>query len=141
VGETLEISPDLEWIRPYVRSAKRLVPVQRVGRILSYKVPLHQKEKLDGELIKWTGSKKPLVIRILTKVHRHRPIQNRFSHLKVTDGYADRTRDQVSREEILLILAHELSHLKLWEHTARRFHLETKIYALFGRLRLKENLY
>jgi len=124
----IEVDKDLEWLAPFLSEAKKAgIPVWRIDRIVGYFVPEGKVEAQHAALNKEGNSK--AVITILKK----RQVLVGRDGMIMLDGYSD--ADQGSNYEFTLnSLAHELSHLVEWDHTADRLIIESKLMVRFAKL-------
>lgn len=100
----LKFSKDLEWTEPFVNSVRHLVPLHTLDSIKVYSVPFGKEESSAG----WC-----------TRKGRRFTISLRSTN-QVRSGkkqcYKARTI-----EDILLTLAHELTHLVHWDYHGPSF--------------------
>ena len=118
----IKISKELEWVRPYLRKIKHLVPVDTVPKILAVKA---DKEKLHNHraiICRDELTKEIHYISLYLFVYRTKRIEP-FTRYKIT----------YSKIDILSHLAHELSHLTHWFHTPDHIILQNKINNIFMR--------
>jgi hypothetical protein len=118
-----KISPELEWLRPFLDSAAGLCNTARVKTIRGYAVPMDKSEQQDAQILVDNKTKQA---DILIRVMNHRSSAGRVVR---------RSPSYVS--EVLDHFAHELAHLKHWEHTPEHFKLQTRIMRRFASV-LKE---
>lgn len=116
-AKTAKISyqKNLEWLRPFVQSASTLVPTQRIVRIQGYKMGYKGQDFTEGTIYtKRSDGGGEALISLAT-------------HLFNSKG----PRAYVN---ILQTLAHELAHLKHWDHSPEHWALESKIALRFARV-------
>jgi len=105
-----------QWMEPYVASASRLVPLHRVVNFKAFRVPLNKTIQTDGSCQPLDEKRKRMTISIRLwtsndKRTRHAPIP---------------------LVEALDSLAHELAHIKQWEHTPKHTRLQARIMKRFS---------
>ena len=116
------ISPKLKWLKPYIDLVKPVVPELRyLKKILAHnaKSDLTQNPGFEGKLTK--NSPKDYVMSIYmdyVRKHKIHPVAE-FS-IKAN-----------SKIELLYVIAHEIAHLRHWNHTPERQILESTIVILF----------
>lgn len=126
----IKIDEDFEWLWPFFLKAKKLVPIWRVKRIKGYYVPIQGVERQSASI---TPVGKRFKIMLLSYFQRlTKSGKNTF---KVEAWYSHQTGSYY--ESTLNSLAHELSHIVHWEHTADRLILEKRIDLMFSRLAKK----
>lgn len=113
------ISKDIAWIKPFVKAAEPLVPINNINRILSYRVVPGKAECVDGNNIRHAGERK----RTITVKSKNQAFDKdgRFT------GYSD-----VLIAHLLDTLAHELAHLVHWEHDHKHYKLTARINIKFA---------
>jgi len=117
-SQAMKMSPELLWLRPFVMCAKDLCNIKRIDGIRGYAVPLDKSEQGDAQIIETIATKRVV---ILIRVMNHR----------AKNGIVvSRSPSYIS--EILDHLAHELAHLKHWEHTPKHYKLQTTIMRRFA---------
>jgi len=127
----IEIDDDFYYLSPYILAAKKLgVPVWRISRIIGYKVSLDKMERQQASITQ--ESNKKVTISILKECQI---LRKKKGKIEAYDwDYADAGSNF---ENTLNSLAHEISHLGYWEHSADRFICETKLMVSFSRLAKK----
>lgn len=110
-----------KFFLPYVNSVKDLVNLKKLTRIKGFKVSLNKSEQIDGQLTRYlSDNTHVLTIRTHT----------------ITNGeYRKRTL-----EAMLFTLAHELAHLKEWDHCVEHYALQLKILNRFTKVLKKQNI-
>jgi hypothetical protein len=113
-------SKDLEWLRPYVDSVRKLVPhVEGVDSIKSYRISKLKNESSEA----WCH---------LQDGRFHIRLKNYYH---IVEGRDIKLVTEVKREyvaKVLDSLAHELAHTTEWEHTPRHFRLQALILVQFS---------
>jgi len=117
-----KFNKDVAWLEPFFLKAKGLVPIQKITKIRGFSVPLDKIECIDGQMTKYLPGG-PIVITLRTHNQLHRANQN-----GTNTAYRHKRRMIC---DMLLTLAHELAHLKHWEHTPEHWELECKIVRRF----------
>lgn len=114
----IKYTKNVLWLKPFVESAKDLVPLERLYGIKGYKVSKHLEETTYGSLTQY-GREKRLHMAIRIMEIKKKPKTKRKEHKK---GRC---------ETILLTLAHELAHLVHWEHVPEHFELQGRLVVKF----------
>lgn len=114
----MKLTKKVKFIEPFLKGL-RLVDLSKVHIIRGYRVGIGLNENQGASIIKHSSKKYSINLR--TQVHMENG---------TTYGYP-------TVEEFLFNLAHELAHLKEWDHTPKHFKLETKIMLHFSNV-LKE---
>lgn len=126
MADHIKISPELEWIRPFIRIAGEYVNTNRIKSVTGFAVPLGKSEQLDAHILVDNDTHKAdLMIRVMNHYGAH----GRITHRK--PSYIS---------EILDHLAHELAHLSEWEHTPTHFFLQHEIMKMFSCIMEKHNI-
>ena len=99
------------WLAPYLQAARGLVSTRGLTKVMGYQVAADSDEVVYGRLWKYEDGRR--VITVATRL---------------PDGKRIRFAD------VLQVFAHELAHLKYWEHTPKHWELENKIAARFARV-------
>lgn len=107
-------SKDLEWLRPFVESASKLVNINTIKSIKSYKVTPGLKEQAYGSIIKLNNGECRINI-------------NPYSYNDTTEKYVG-----ITMSVVLDTLAHELSHIKYFKHNYKHFRLQSLILLKFS---------
>lgn len=123
----IEISPELEWVRPYLKKVKRIVPVGKVPKILALKATKDKLHNFRAVIWKDEDTGKFERISLYLFVYRTKRIEPYIRHKVV-----------YSKLDLLEHLAHELSHVTYWEHCPNRKILENRICNVFMKMLLDE---
>ena len=118
------------WLKPYVSSVAHLVPVHRVTEIIGFKVPLNKRDNTSAQITMFGNGSCKITI-------------NLFNHAIVSLGNQKFKKIFFRHENIetvLMALAHELAHLKVWEHTPAHLELTAKILRVFAKTAAKQNV-
>lgn len=102
----------MEWARPYLQELGGLNLILPVHRLVSIKGYRQTKQKLDGSL----GTTSAL---------------NGWYSITILLKYAHKKQGQCL-EDLLFTLAHELAHLKYWQHTPEHLVLTARILFQFS---------
>ncbi len=121
----IEISPYLEWIRPYLGKVKSLIPLDTLFAIRAIRPRENQIQHFHAQLTqyKWKEGKKSVCCYSMTiyisyfKLTRLKPFK--------------RIERKFSRIDILEALAHELAHLEHFPHSPQHKKLEKRICHAF----------
>jgi hypothetical protein len=111
--QVTKLTKDVRWLEPYLRSASRLVPTHRLKAIRGF------------------------TVRAEEDFHFGRILTPDFKSFTMTLALREQVGRRVSPRYIVDILqtfAHELAHLKHWEHTPEHWALEAKIAARFAKV-------
>jgi len=105
-----------EFLEPYVKSASRIVNLNKLVSIRAYRVPLSQTAQTDGLCYPLNNGKYKISLRLWAKNER------KTRHVGIP--WAD----------ALYFLAHELAHLGEWGHTPEHYALQARILKAFSRV-------
>ena len=122
----MRVSKKLTWMKPYIKIAQSIVPeVGRITRVLALNVDKNL-EKNPAALAKITEySDRTYVISLYTEYVAKEKIHPE----------AIFSIEKLSKIDILCNLAHEIAHLRSWEHTPARQILESSlVIAFMGKL-------
>ena len=121
----IKFSKNVEWLQPFTATLANLIPLKKLTRVKGYRVPLNNQDQVEGCCS--TGDN-----------HKSHTITLKiFKHDKKTLGHQKfkafrHTRSYVS--DILETYAHELAHIKHWEHTPSHWRLQAQIQLRFAAL-------
>jgi len=104
------------FLEPYVNSAKTVVPLKKLVRLRAYKVPLTKTIQTDGWCNHLGNGKYEISLRLWGRNNR------------------STRHETIFWEEALHSLAHELAHLKEWDHTPEHYELQARIMLKFTRI-------
>lgn len=110
-----QLSKDLKWITPYLEAVGHIVPLDKITEIRYYTSRKHHKKEHHKAITHRLANNKSFAIFLRTKL----PIDER-----VPLRYYD-------QEDIMYYLAHELAHVRFWEHTTKHLKLTSKIFKIF----------
>lgn len=109
----IKLSKDIEFLRPFIESAKSLIPLHKVKAIKTYKVNKRYMSRTYGATME---SRQVYVITL------------RAAHWVPKDkGYTVETLSMM-----LDTLAHELAHVKYFDHSYKHFRLQMLILLKFS---------
>lgn len=114
MNDNIKYSKDLEWLKPFVDSAHKLVNLDAIKSIRSYKVKAGLKEQTYGSIIKTVNGECRINI-------------NPYVWNKKKKKYIGETMSVV-----LDTLAHELSHIKHFNHNYKHFRTQSLILLKFS---------
>jgi hypothetical protein len=118
------ITRELEWLRDYVHAIEPMLPeVKRLKRISGKKAHKDYVQRVHATCWEYYADKKSYKINLYTSkssVSSLRPLKMKLS--------------KYSTMEILMNLAHELAHLRHWDHTPDHKILECSIALVFMNL-------
>lgn len=128
------IDDELAWLAPYFTLAHKLgIPTWRVREIKGYYVALGKMEQQEAATLRdGDQPNKKVTITILKK---HQIWARKNGKFEVSH-YVEADKSYFF-EHTLDSLAHELSHIVHWNHTADRFVLEKKVLYSFSQLARK----
>lgn len=110
----MKIVKELEWVRSYINTVSHLLPkIKQLKKISSRKGSKEYWQHFHGLITYF--DKKSFRITLYTTYH---------------DTMSDKIKNY-STIDILLYLAHELSHLEHWDHTPQHKQLECIIMGIF----------
>lgn len=112
------------WLEPFVKVSRGLVPLHKLRQVRGYRIPLGKREFTDGTCL--TTNFKCFHINVKTHY------QN-MQHAGNNRLYAD-SHTPLPIYDVLNTLAHELAHLKEWDHTPAHWRLENRILRRFIRI-------
>jgi hypothetical protein len=114
----MKIHPSLFWVKPFLASANGLVSLKNVLEISAYKVPLSKQSKTDAQLITYTAD---ATHKIMINTHWQKTES-------LGNGKFKNTRYKRVRLNFMLdSLAHELAHIKYWDHSPNHLRLQAKL--------------
>jgi hypothetical protein len=120
------ISKKIEWIRPYVEEAKKIVP--SLKKVTSIKTIRPTKNKLQRTMgLCSTNDGKKYVITLWTH----------HQHIKTVDPFTCEFTPY-SKMDLLVTLAHEIAHLDDFDHSPLHKKIESKLTLLFVKMLEKE---
>ena len=126
----MKLPDKLEWLRAYIDLAKRTVPTSRLRKMYIIPSSLDKRHKLEGCLVEIKKGKQ-YDIGIYLEYQ-----EMTFSQ----DGQVHIQLKPYSKMDLVELLAHELAHLKHWEHTPDRRALQAKLAIKFAK-QMKEEGY
>lgn len=118
-----KFTKNVEWLKPFVKQIGYLAPLSKLQYIRGYKVRKGLNELAWASITKYSANRYTISLRVESLVkngRKHKP-----STIETT----------------LLSLAHELAHLKHWEHTPEHFKLQARIISRFSLLLKKNRVY
>lgn len=114
-------SKNMEWLKPFVRAAKTLVPTERLMKVHGYTVPKGRESTAYGR--KYTVGNRYVITLLAREWSKSK---KKF----VKDTY----------EIILDTLAHELAHTVYFKHTPEHYRLKYKIGLRFVKVLKKQGI-
>lgn len=115
------IAKELEWVREYVQAVQHLLPeLKRLKRISAKKAHKDYVQRVHATCWEYYADHKSYKINLYvskSSVSSLRPLKIKLS--------------RYSTMELLMNLAHELAHLRHWEHTPDHKSLECSIALVF----------
>ena len=115
------ITRNIAWLHPFIKAASDLVPLDRVRMFYGYKVPLNNRSLADASTTKHSDGTFTICLEYLGRVQ--------VKSGKTTFKYVSYSNQFLA--EFLNSLAHEMAHLKCWEHTVKHYKLQLKIERRF----------
>ena len=124
----MKFSQGLEWLKPFIESVDTLVPnLSDLASVRRLGIRENTKARIFGVTIISTyfdGTKE-------TDIY----LYTEYNSVKnLTYGPVKFKKERYTKIEILNTVAHELTHLQIWDHTPERQLLESKIMARFMEL-------
>ena len=115
------------WLHPFLEVAQEYVSFNRFRAIESFKVPLEKTHRAYGRCLHYEYNN-TYKIRLLTHRARYRPrVKGRCDRQFKAAYYT-----ALSIETILETLAHELAHIKYWEHSLAHHRLTCELHLAFA---------
>lgn len=114
----LRLTKNVEFLKPFLKGL-RLIQLSKVSTIRGYRVGTGLNEQQRASIIRYSNKKYCINLKVRNLTDHN----NSYKHPTI--------------EQILIDLAHELAHLKEWEHTPKHFKLQAKIMLHFSNV-LKE---
>lgn len=111
----IKIAKSLRWLSPFILEASRILSLRQIKTIKAYRVGIKRSTKSDGSII---GNGRNYVITIRT--HSNELVNGKLAQCPI------------ATDAILFTLAHELAHLKEWDHTGDHFRLLSKLLMSFS---------
>jgi len=96
---------NVKWLEQYYEDAKHMLGPHRLDKVMGYTVPSNKKALADGRITIYPDDRAVISLR----THGARPKGKQQSK---TVG------------AILMVFAHELAHLKYWEHNEKHWQLQ-----------------
>jgi len=121
----LKISKKLEWTREYIQLVRHLVPRIRYLKRITSKVPdkdsnyIPRNQHIHGILTHYKDEK-----------HYRMTLYTKYLSVTKIDPLEFKIRPY-SKIDLLEFLAHELSHLKYWDHTPDHARLQSELMLIF----------
>jgi len=115
-----QLPKDLIWLKPYLEAVAHIIPLEKVQSIRYYKSRKHHKKEHHKAITYKSGNNKSFSIILRTKL----PLDERLL-LRYYD-----------QEDVMFYLAHELAHVRYWEHTTKHLNLLQSSSQYFRRLRI-----
>lgn len=116
----LFISKELEWTREYISLVLHLIPkFKHLKRLVHTRANKKQIQRCHGQITRYSNDKDYKICLYLSyqDVERYEPLTMKIKRYSSID--------------ILSYLAHELSHIEHWEHTAQHKQLEATMTSIF----------
>lgn len=107
----IKYAPNVNWTKPFVESAQKYVSLGKIKRIRGYEVGEGKIERGFGSLTR-NGNKYTVSLLLFENA------EGKSMVLGI----------------VLEALAHELAHLKYWEHTPKHFALQAEIQVEFSKV-------
>jgi predicted metal-dependent hydrolase len=120
------LSKKLEWLRPYLDAAKGLVNTDKLKAITHYTVPISKVKHTEACLIRYDTKNYKMTITL----YDHKRV-------KLPNGKFKMTHKRHRLSYILDSLAHELAHLKYFDHRPEHIVLQCKILARMAKVAKK----
>jgi hypothetical protein len=118
--DEVKISANLEWIRPFVKRAKRSIKDLKLPTYIRSNRPSKKRVQRRVGCCFSDGG-------IVLHTHRQKVRLTRRGR-----GYVVEEIVELKRVQMLLTLAHELAHLRYFEHEYKHKRYAERIFASFG---------
>lgn len=107
---------NMEFLKPYIESAKDLFPYKKFDVLKGYRVKKGKSEQTEGSI--------------------HMEDNGRFTISLLTASYYPQEKKYKNKtlHFILDTLAHELAHAAEWEHTPRHYEIQSKVSLRFSKV-------
>lgn len=120
----VKLSTELEWLKPYLKRVKNIIPVHKLEKIISGKPREEQIQHSHAQLVTEynpnTGHTKRRYITLNLYYMKSRKLKPTL-----------RSKEPFSKIDLLETLAHELAHLKEYKHTPQHKKLENRLCTIF----------
>ena len=118
----MQCNKNIQWILPFYHDAKPLLGKHKLDGIYGYKVPIGKAPTQDGQIIRHEvdGRVTKTVITLRTHWNKKR-VGRKDIHVPITIA------------SVLQTFAHELAHLKYWEHDIHQWALCAQIQLAFSK--------
>lgn len=125
----IKFSKKIEWLRPYVECVKGMVNLDKLKGISTFKVPLSKVKTTEACLIRYDAKNFKMTITLYdhTRV-RQKNGKFKVQHRKHRLNY------------ILDSLAHELAHLKYFDHRPEHLELQAKLLIRMSKVAKKHGI-
>lgn len=124
----MHISKSLKWLEPYIEDVKPMLPELKLLTRITCRSPkknINEVQRIHAICYKFQNGTYQIGLMLnKQRVKRYKPIE-----IKITP---------YSKLDLLHYFAHELSHLRYWEHSPHRTILECRINILFMKRAIKE---
>jgi hypothetical protein len=121
----IKFSKNVEWLRPFADKAANLIPLKKLVQVKGYRVPLENLAQIEGQCVTRDNHKSHIITLRIFKNEQKKVGYNKFTAYK-------QSRSRVST--ILETFAHELAHIKHWEHNPAHWKLQAQIQMRFASL-------
>lgn len=115
-----KMTKNVMWLKPYIMSVKHLVPINKISKVCGYSVPLHKAEVQDAAIVYPSGKKKAVISIRMTN-----------------NDYINEKQLRPYYAQVLNHLAHEMAHLKHFDHSPKHLELEARIMLKFAKVAAK----
>lgn len=115
-----KLTKSVTFLEPFLKGLQPIIPMHKVSHIRGYRVAKGLNERGQASIIRHSTKRYTINLKVEALV----------------DG--NKQHEYQTIEQILLDLAHELAHLKEWQHTPEHFKLQAKVMLHFAKL-LKVN--
>lgn len=128
----MRISKSILWLEEYIEAVKPLLPEIKKLKRISTKVPsrnLNTNQSCHGIITKYYNGKDHRIT-----------LYTKYLFMELRKGEVHMEIKKYSMIDNLCFMAHELAHLRYWDHTPEHKKLESAIISLFMDI-LKKNGY
>ena len=123
----VKIAPELEWVRPYLKRVKDIVPVHRLEKIVAIKATKEKVQRIHGQLVSESWEEDGLKHR---KRRKYLTLYVTYNKVECFDPLKVVVRPY-SKIDLLSHLAHELAHFSDDKHTPEHKKLENRLCSIF----------
>jgi hypothetical protein len=124
----MHISKSLKWLEPYIEDIKPILPEHKLLKRIVARSPkgnTNEVQRIHAICHKFqNGTFQIGLMLTVQRVKRYKPVEI--------------SMENYSKLALLYYFAHELSHLRYWEHSPSRVILECRLLVIFMKRAMKE---